>query len=63
MLLIHIITRKEELTDEEFDFLKNFNFKISKTSYKNKTGYEVKGEKVDLPYWMGSMTNIKEIKK
>ena len=55
---------KEELTDEEFDFLKEYLItKFPKTSYKNKTGYEVKGEKVELPYWMGSMTNIKENKK
>ena len=52
---------KEELTDEEFDFLKEFLIsKFPKTSYKNKTGYEVTGEKVKLPYWMGSMTNIKD---
>ena len=55
---------KEQLTDDEFDFLKEFLIsKFPKTSYKNKTGYEVTGEKVELPYWMGSMTNKKDKKK
>jgi len=57
-------TGKEEITDEEFDFLKEYLIsKFPKTSHKNKTGHEVSGKKVELPYWMGSMTNIKEEKK
>ena len=40
-------TGKEELTDEEFDFLKQFLItKFPKTSFKNKIGYEVSGEKI-----------------
>ena len=57
-------TGKQEITDEEFDFLKEYLIsKFPRTSHKNKTGHEVSGKKVELPYWMGSMTNIKEEKK
>ena len=57
-------TGKEELTDKEFDFLKQFLItKFPKTSFKNKIGHEVSGEKEELPYYMGSMTNKTDKKK
>ncbi len=57
--------QKSMMTDDEFDFVKEFLIsKYPKTHYRNKTGYEVSsGKKVELPKWMGSMTNIKEEKK
>jgi len=57
--------QKGMMTDDEFDFVKEFLIsKYPKTHYRNKTGHEVSsGKKVELPKWMGSMTNIKEEKK
>ena len=57
--------QKNMMTDDEFDFMKEFLIsKYPKTHYRNKTGHEVSsGKKVELPKWMGSMTNIKEEKK
>ena len=57
--------QKNMITDDEFDFVKEFLIsKYPKTHYRNKTGHEVSsGKKVELPKWMGSMTNIKEEKK
>jgi len=43
-------TGKEEITDEEFDFLKEYLIsKFPKTSHKNKNGHEVSGKQVELP--------------
>lgn len=54
-----------QLTDEEFDFVKEYLLtKFPNSHYKDKIGHEISsGKKVDLPKWMGSMTNIKEEKK
>jgi DNA ligase (NAD+) len=49
------------LTDSEFDYIKEYLIcHYPGTKYENKIGTEKKsGNKVDLPIWMGSMTNFK----
>jgi len=56
-------TNKLELIDSEFDFVKEYLLsKYPHSKYKTKVGH-VTGNKVQLPYYMGSMDNLKEEKK
>ena len=56
-------TSKITMTDEDFDFVKEYLLsKYPHSKYKNKVGH-VTGNKVKLPYYMGSMDNLKEEKK
>tara|TARA_B100001094_G_scaffold255999_1_gene255092 strand:- start:938 stop:2818 length:1881 start_codon:yes stop_codon:yes gene_type:complete len=53
-------TGNYKLKDEEFDFIKDFLIeKFPNTKYKNKIGCEVKKNKTDLPFHLGSMNKIK----
>ena len=57
-------SNKTTLTDDEFDFVKEFLIsKYPYTKYATKIGHNVKGTKVQLPYYMGSMDKFKEEKK
>ena len=56
-------TNKLSLTDNEFDFVKEYLLsKYPHSKYKTKVGH-ITGNKVKLPYYMGSMDNLKEEKK
>ena len=56
-------TNKLTLKDEEFDFIKEYLLsKYPYSKYKTKVGH-VTNNKVKLPYYMGSMDNLKEEKK
>ena len=56
-------TNKLKLKDDEFDFVKEYLLsKYPHSKYKTKVGH-VTGSKVKLPYYMGSMDNLKEEKK
>ena len=56
-------TSKLVITDAEFDFVKEYLLsKYPHSKYKTKVGH-VTGNKVKLPYYMGSMDNLKEEKK
>lgn len=56
-------TSKLTLKDDEFDFVKEYLLsKYPHSKYKTKVGH-VTGNKVKLPYYMGSMDNLKEEKK
>ena len=52
------------ITDEQFDILSErlHDLNPASTLFKN-TGAEIKGKKVKLPYWMGSMNKIKSDSK
>lgn len=54
-----------DLTDGEFDYIKEYLIShYPGTKYKNKIGTEkIDGNKVELPIWMGSMTNFKTEKQ
>ena len=55
-------TSKLVITDAEFDFVKEYLLsKYPHSKYKTKVGH-VTGNKVKLPYYMGSMDNLKEEK-
>ena len=57
-------SNKTTLTDDEFDFVKEFLIsKYPYTKYATKIGHNVKGTKVQLPYYMGSMDKFKDEKK
>ena len=56
-------TNKLTMNDEEFDFTKEYLLsKYPHSKYKTKVGH-VTGNKVKLPYYMGSMDNLKDEKK
>ena len=56
-------TNKLTLKDDEYDFVKEYLLsKYPHSKYKIKVGH-VTGNKVKLPYYMGSMDNLKEDKK
>ena len=56
-------TNKLSLTDNEFDFVKEYLLsKYPHSKYKTKVGH-ITNNKVKLPYYMGSMDNLKEEKK
>lgn len=57
-------TKKEYLTDNEFDFLKTYLLSHYPDSKYNKNiGCEIVDGKVDLPVHMGSIDNLKDAKK
>ena len=56
-------TDKLTLKDDEFDFVKEYLLsKYPHSKYKTKVGH-ITSNKVKLPYYMGSMDNLKEEKK
>ena len=56
-------TNKLSLSDNEFDFVKEYLLsKYPHSKYKTKVGH-ITNNKVKLPYYMGSMDNLKEEKK
>ena len=56
-------TNKLTMSDEDFDFIKEYLLsKYPYSKYKTKVGH-VTGNKVKLPYYMGSMDNLKDEKK
>ncbi len=56
-------TNKLTMSDEEFDFIKEYLLsKYPYSKYKTKVGH-VTGNKIKLPYYMGSMDNLKDEKK